>query len=274
MPSCKLLALALAATLNAATAVPLSPSDLRGLRGATSPCEHGADGYLVEYNMKARRHLQADKYGRRPSPIDILFGKRAIQRADVLFNLTLTNRVAARLSDSALNDLLRDGDIAKIEDNCIIKLDPSEDATAQGVSQALSWGLDRIDSRSGTDGSYDNSGATGEGALVCACASLSIQGPRVPSPCRTRKPQRSLNRDPLAQTSSTPACASATTTLAAAPFPAGRPAAPRASGPCAATTRSAGSTRGSSTTPPVAATGTAPTALAPWAAPSTASRAA
>ena len=86
-----------------------------------------------------------------------------------------------------INDLLRDGDIAKIEDNCIIKLDPSEmpaDATAQGVSQALSWGLDRIDSRSGTDGSYDNSGATGEGALVCTCASLSIQGPRVPSPCR------------------------------------------------------------------------------------------
>ena len=124
MPS-KLSTLAIAAMLSAATAVPLKPSDLRGFRSTASPCEHGRDGFLIEYNMKARRHLQADKYGRRPSPIDILFDKlRAISRAeDILFNLTLTNRVAARLSDASVNKLLHDGDIKSIDENCIISKD-------------------------------------------------------------------------------------------------------------------------------------------------------
>ena len=40
------------------------------------------------------------------------------------------------------------------------------DATAQGVSQALSWGLDRIDSRSGRDSKYEYGSATGAGTTV------------------------------------------------------------------------------------------------------------
>ncbi|EOD22190.1 hypothetical protein EMIHUDRAFT_65068, partial [Emiliania huxleyi CCMP1516] len=37
---------------------------------------------------------------------------------------------------------------------------------ARSISDALSWGIDRIDSRSGTDGQYDDSGVTGSGSLV------------------------------------------------------------------------------------------------------------
>ena len=91
----QMLTISLAATLNMIVAIPLKPSDLRDFRGAASGCEHGADGVIVAYNMKSRRHLQADKYGRRPSIIDILLGKRGLANADILFKLNMTNRYAA-----------------------------------------------------------------------------------------------------------------------------------------------------------------------------------
>ena len=112
-------------------------------------------------------------------------------------------------------ELLADEEIQAVTANCMVVLPDSEMQRGRSISDALSWGIDRIDSRSGTDGQYDDSGATGSGSLVYI---LDMGAPIVhPSdPLRVRlTPLR-----PCTQVSASP-----TTTLADAPWRAGRRAA-------------------------------------------------
>jgi len=132
---------------------PVAVEHARRLSMSEQACEHGSDGVLLKLASSASR-----------DSFDILerFGE-----ADVRL-IPSTNQVAARNLDSGvLAQLMMDGSITDVEADCIVKLDPEEEEDAfHAISTAMSWGLDRIDSRSGTDGKYDDSGESGAGAVV------------------------------------------------------------------------------------------------------------
>ena len=68
----------------------------------------------------------------------------------------------APVNTSILDSIVLDSEV-ELEPNCIIQLD---DLPAGAPVPAQAWGIDRIDSRDGTDGFYDDSGVTGSGSLV------------------------------------------------------------------------------------------------------------
>ena len=180
--------------LQPVTSAPLKPSAKRRLGGA---CEHGADGVLVAYNNE-RSEMSASFYDKYEL-IELLLGKPAFSGddAEILYKLYSISTVAARLSASAIDELLHDDDVKSITDNCIIQLDDPTETIQDGagsrrhrlaVSEALSWGLDRIDQRDSiTDGYYDDSGATGSGALVYVVRS------RAQPPLLASRPRMSLS---------------------------------------------------------------------------------
>ena len=90
-----------------------------------------------------------------------LVKKLDLYGANIVQHLPMARMVAiAPVNNSILDSIVLDSEV-ELEPNCIIQLD---DLSSPVPAQA--WGIDRIDSRDGTDGFYDDSGVTGSGSLV------------------------------------------------------------------------------------------------------------
>jgi len=98
--------------------------------------------------------------------VSALRAKAEAVGAEIMYELPSNEAIAVHASGTAVDELLADEEIQSVTANCMIVLPDSEMQRARSISDALSWGIDRIDSRSGRDGQYDDSGATGSGSLV------------------------------------------------------------------------------------------------------------
>ena len=133
----------------------------------------GHAGYIVELNRNAATVISSDPMER----LTHLVGDgdhggkiyRKLSRSRVA--------VAAQMDTVALDKLLARPDIESIKADCIIELDPDEMMAPnngrhmvrhrQLQQTAEAWGIDRVDQRDlPLDNLYDNSGSTGDGALV------------------------------------------------------------------------------------------------------------
>ena len=124
-------------------------------------CKHGQTGVLVTFKSMQMRsayriaHRDGDRITRtfKSEPM-----------------------IAATFQDATITELLNDPRIESVEADCTIKLDereldPAFDASvdaavASAQNPASSWGLDRIDSRNGLDGTYQYGTATGSSTRV------------------------------------------------------------------------------------------------------------
>ena len=182
----------------------LSSSPARRL--SSSACRHGAEGVLISLepaaysqssNASARgartRAFAASLLARGGSASASAGGNKGgsgsgsnTVRILHVFDRGLLDAVAAEIDDAAtLTAVLADPEVRSIEENCIITLDdPSSGGSGKikermqrrmlqstGVSTSslqtnAPWGLDRIDSRSGTDGVYNHGAADGAAAAI------------------------------------------------------------------------------------------------------------
>jgi len=113
-----------------------------------SQCAHGQAGQILTFvnaAAAATHHAQqaSDKHTFRTLPM-----------------------VVEELSASSLEQAFADPTVVAVEPNCVLMLEdePEENTTASATS--LPWGIDRVDSRSGTDGRYDVGAETGAGSRV------------------------------------------------------------------------------------------------------------
>ena len=108
---------------------------------AAGDCKHGTTGdYILELSSSTRGGLDAF----------ITSKLQSRSGSTVRRRLPLINALSATL-DAATVELLRDDpDVFAITEDCIIQLDPSE--LARTTQADATWGIDRIDSRYGTDG--------------------------------------------------------------------------------------------------------------------------
>lgn len=140
--------------------VALGTASRSALDTSISACPNGHSGYIIELGIE---------HARTSDPVSTL---RSIISYVPSRSLPAIHSVAADLDDTALGDVLTNPSIASVTADCIISLDPSEMAApdprtiVRAIQNDATWGIDRIDSRTGTDGTYDNDGASGEGALV------------------------------------------------------------------------------------------------------------
>ena len=175
-------------------------------RLSSSACRHGAEGVLISLepaaysqssNASARgartRAFAASLLARGGSASASAGGNKGgsgsggnTVRILHVFDRGLLDAVAAEIDDAAtLTAVLADPEVRSIEENCIITLDdPSSGGSGKikermqrrmlqstGVSTSslqtnAPWGLDRIDSRSGTDGVYNHGAADGAAAAI------------------------------------------------------------------------------------------------------------
>ena len=127
---------------------------------SVSSCKSGQAGTLITLRDSAA--LQRTPIVRRAGD--------AVTRTFANFPL-----VSAMVTKDTLSELLDDDSVLAVEADCIIVLDEPGDSNAadqlepepEPVSPAsLPWGLDRIDSRTGRDGTYRYGTATGAQARV------------------------------------------------------------------------------------------------------------
>ena len=146
--------------LAAATAAPtrLGIERKRRLQAAVDSCgKNGAAGLLVH---ESARFTTQDSG---TACVAKLVKKLDLYGANVVQRLPMARMVAiAPVNDSILDSIVLDSEVV-LEPNCIIQLD---DLPAGAPAPAQAWGIDRTDSRDGTDGFYDDSGVTGSGSLV------------------------------------------------------------------------------------------------------------
>ncbi|EOD29652.1 subtilisin-related vacuolar protease [Emiliania huxleyi CCMP1516] len=146
--------------LAAATAAPtrLGIERKRRLQAAVDSCgKNGAAGLLVHESARfTTQDSGAACVAKLVKKLD-LYGANIVQR------LPMARMVAiAPVNASILDSIVLDSEV-ELEPNCIIQLD---DLPPGAPVPAQAWGIDRIDSRDGTDGFYDDSGVTGSGSLV------------------------------------------------------------------------------------------------------------
>ena len=191
-----LLALAVWARASALSSA-LDPAHRRRiLQESMDACPQGSDGVIVTLEASrspsnatrthgdAKRHVDnfAARLASRP------WGRRLQSDQSSVHALyaTVLEGVAAVLDDNALDEVLHDPEVKRVEANCLISLDDPEDEETgdqrgvAGVKMRTSnvgssevqlgapWNLDRIDSRSGRDGEYDfgSSQARGAGTVI------------------------------------------------------------------------------------------------------------
>ncbi|KAL3926562.1 MAG: hypothetical protein SGPRY_003242, partial [Prymnesium sp.] len=181
------------------------------LKREASACEHGADGDL--FSLSPPSSLPSSP----PSPplssrafadeLEAVW-RRSSDSSRLLYVSSdrLVRGLAARLSDEALSSLLTSPLISHVAPNCIISLSPKKPTIvptkeaspspeeASPLPSTLkrsdqdpptfqlsppSWGLDRIDSRSGLDGVYSWGQASGSGEAGAAVVYVLDTGVRV-----------------------------------------------------------------------------------------------
>ena len=156
------LAVALVATASAAPKLPFGRSSrdntpkhdrAKAIAYAASveSCKNGQTGTLVTFRGSAAQR----------TPI--------VRRAGDAVTRTFANipLVSATLTKDTLRELLDDDGVTAVEADCIIVLDePSPDLADDVSPTSLPWGIDRIDSRNGRDGTYNYGTATGAQARV------------------------------------------------------------------------------------------------------------
>ena len=125
---------------------------LARLRAAELECPHGSDGMIVK--------MKADVSARTADPTAAL-ARKCNAGDEVTHSLRSLSAIAGKLSDATLNSLLADDEIESVVPDCIVQLD---DVAA--LQEDATWGIDRIDARSGLDGTFDDSKYTGEGTVV------------------------------------------------------------------------------------------------------------
>lgn len=131
---------------------------LLAIIGATTACPNGESGnYIIELSESAARSNGLDTF---------ILNKLGRRSGDTVLNtVPLISAVVATLSTETMTELQSDSDIAHISRDCNIELDPDESVTSLENQAGATWGIDRIDSRTGTDGNY-NYDSTGAGAVV------------------------------------------------------------------------------------------------------------
>ena len=122
---------------------------LARLRAAELECPHGSDGMIVK--------MKADVSARTADPTAAL-ARKCNAGDEVTHSLRSLSAIAGKLSEATLNSLLADDEIESVVPDCIVQLD---DVAA--LQEDATWGIDRIDARSGLDGTFDDSKYTGEG---------------------------------------------------------------------------------------------------------------
>ena len=152
---------------------------LARLRAAELECPHGSDGTIVK--------MKADVSARTAEPTAAL-ARKCNAGDEVTHSLRSLSAIAGKLSEATLNSLLADvrrapplcvprrparpvpkltrlrprqDEIESVVPDCIVQLD---DVAA--LQEDATWGIDRIDARSGLDGTFDDSKYTGEGTVV------------------------------------------------------------------------------------------------------------
>jgi len=149
---------------------------------ATIPnCPHGQTGVIVTLRPEARQRLPSSStYTAAEAFADRVIIDRTENSINHLFSRTL-DALSGTFSDSVLERIFLDADVAAVEADCILQLDDPLRAEwkdtnrssvsttgigTQGVQQGATWGIDRIDSRAGRDQTYNFGTVEGENTIV------------------------------------------------------------------------------------------------------------
>ena len=115
-------------------------------------CPQGTTGnYIIELSERASSRSDGLQ-----TFISTKLGRRS---GDTVRNtVPLINAIVASLSAETLAELNSDDDVSHVNPDCVIELDPDESVTSLDSQADATWGIDRIDSRTGTDGTYNYDG--------------------------------------------------------------------------------------------------------------------
>ena len=151
----------------------LASTTRAALDASVLACEHGFSGFIVSLDPSAAHTQDAT------STLETIVLGPQRTGSSIIRNLPSISAVAAQIDDETLDEVLEHPDVASVVADCILQLDPEELGApdtraiakaalgARTVQDSATWGLDRIDQRAlPLNSKYDNSNATGSGALV------------------------------------------------------------------------------------------------------------
>ena len=149
-------------------ALPLSSAAPSRLRAELDTCKHGHDGFLVSLKSDVKVDTFAESLRSK-------WHREQRSRTNYITHnfSTALRGISATLDpttlDSDLGQLLKDPRVSRVEPNCRIVLDPMEMPVLPATKESQAgapWGLDRIDSRSGRDNTYNYGTATGSDSII------------------------------------------------------------------------------------------------------------